>query len=287
MTVYDDLQVKIVAACREMEAIRAVILVGSRARKDRPLDEHSDLDLILFTPDLAAVQMMPGWIEALAPVWIPDYSYTGPGDPEWMVLYEGGYKVDYTFHKIQSGQSLQAVLAVMPYQSVLLRGFEILVDKTASQGDISWVFDEVNQPIHPTAEQFKTANDNFLLEAARAARFIERGDLWRAKMLCDTTLKQRLLTLIEWHAWAKNGLDYDTWYDGRYLSEWANPVVTAALPETFAVYETADLRRAFQATLTLYDQLAAETAAVLNLVYPTPGQEAAANWLRTLVDRNW
>lgn len=279
MISYEDLQASITAACQEAEAIRAVILVGSRARKDRPLDEHADLDFILFTPEPEAVKTMPAWIATIASVWVPDFSYTGPGDPEWMVLYEDGYKVDYTFHKIEPGQSLQDVLAVMPYQSVLLRGFEILVDKTASRGDVSWAFDEVNRPTYPTAEQFKSTNDNFFLEAARAARFIARGDLWRAKMLCDTTLKQQLLVLVEWHSRGKNGLEYDTWYDGRYLSEWADPLVTAALPDTFATYNTADLRRAFHATLTLYHQLALETAAALDLAYPTAGQEAALGWL--------
>lgn len=86
--------------------------------------------------------------------------------------------------------------------------------------------------------------------------------------------------MVEWQAKAKFGLTHDTWYHGRYLSQWADPQVVAALPETFAVYETADLQRAFQATLTLYDQLAAETAAILNFDYPTAGQQAALTWLK-------
>jgi aminoglycoside 6-adenylyltransferase len=279
---YHTLQTKIVSACQQADAIRALILVGSRARKDRPLDDHADLDFILLTPDPEAVKIMPPWIESLAPIWVPDYSFTGAGDPEWMVIYEGGYKVDYTFHKIQPQQTLQEALAVMPYQSVLYRGFEVLLDKTSSQGKISWHFNEDNQPAHPAEESFKTANDNFLLEAVRAARFIDRGDLWRAKAACDTDLQQRLLTMIEWHARAKNGLTHDAWYDGRYLSEWADPMVTDVLPDTFAAYDTADLHRAFHVTLNLYHQLAAETAAALNYPYPTPGQQAALNWVMAL-----
>ncbi|MFZ0545213.1 MAG: aminoglycoside 6-adenylyltransferase [Candidatus Promineifilaceae bacterium] len=283
MTTYNELQTKIIAACQESEAIRAIILVGSRARKDQRIDVHSDLDYILFTPEPESVKTMPEWMETLAPIWVPDYSFTGADDPEWMILYEGGYKVDCTFHKIQPEQTLQEVMTAMPYQGVLSRGFEVLLDKTASKGQINWVYTENNRPSHPTAEQFKQTNDNFLLEAARAARFIERGgDTWRAKWVCDTVHKQKLLTMIEWHTRAKYGLEHDTWYNGRYLSEWADPMVTTALPSTFAAYETADLRRAFQATLALYHRLASETAAALNFNYPTPGQAAALNWLKTL-----
>jgi aminoglycoside 6-adenylyltransferase len=284
MISYETFQAKIIAACREEEAIRAIILVGSRARKERPLDEHADLDLILFTPEPADVQTMPGWIESLAPMWAPDYSHTGAGDPEWEVVYEDGCKVDYTFHRIQPTQTLQDVLESMPYQSVLRRGFKILLDKTGSNGRVTWRFPEERRPAHPSAAQFNAAVNHFLMEAARTVRFIARGDLWRAKTACDTVLKESLLTMIEWQARAKYGLERDVWYGGRYLSEWADPAVTAALPETFAAYDTADLQRAFQATLFLYHRLAAETAAALHFDYPTAGQDAAVKWLRSFVN---
>jgi aminoglycoside 6-adenylyltransferase len=125
------------------------------------------------------------------------------------------------------------------------------------------------------------AVDKFLLEATRAIRFVARADMWRAKVACDTDLKHLLLGMIEWQAQSKHGLAHDTWYDGRYLSEWADPEVVAALPATFATYQKAALERALQSTLTLYDQLAAETAAQLGFQYPTRGQQAAINWLRT------
>jgi aminoglycoside 6-adenylyltransferase len=280
MISYETLQSRIIAACQESKAIRALLLVGSRARKDRPLDNHADLDYILLTPEPDAVKTMPAWIETVANIWVPDYSYTGPGDPEWEVIYEGGFKVDFTFHYIEPEETLQNRLEQMPYQAVLLRGFQVLIDKTQSQGHITWSFKKDNRQLHLTGQVFKTAVNNFLLEAARAARFIDRGDLWRAKMACDADLKHLLLTMIEWQARAKNGRDYDTWYDGRYLSEWADPDIVAALPATFAAYDTADLRFAFQATLALYHQLAAETAAAFNYPYPTPGQQSTLLWLQ-------
>jgi aminoglycoside 6-adenylyltransferase len=100
-------------------------------------------------------------------------------------------------------------------------------------------------------------------------------------MLCDSILKEQLLTMMEWHVRAIHGPQHDTWYNGRYLSEWADPQAAAALPATFAAYNPADLRRALQQTLTLYDRLASETAAHLTLSYPTPGQQATLTWLKS------
>lgn len=282
MTNYQTLQSSIIDACRESETIQAVILVGSRARNPKSVDDHADLDYLLFASDLSDITSLPGWIESLGTIWLPDFSLTGPGDPEWMVIFEGGLKADFVFLKLRPGQTLQAILPQIPYQGVLARGFQVMLDKTASGGEVSWTPDINETPTHPPQQDFRTANDAFLMAAARAARLIDRRDLWRAKFACDTELKKQLLTLLEWHAHAKNGLQHDTWYDGRNLAEWADPAALAALPETFAAYEAADLKRAFQATLTLYDRLAAETAAALHYPYPTPGQSAALKWLRSL-----
>jgi aminoglycoside 6-adenylyltransferase len=280
------LQTNILTACQELAVIQAVLLIGSRARTEPPPDAFADIDYLLFTPETADFIPMPELIRAASPLWLADFSYTGRGDPEWMVVYEGGHKVDFIFTTIQPGQTLQQNLASTPYKIVLPRGFQMLLDKTASKGQIALDFTDYNLLTYPTTADFQSANDSFLLEAARAAKFIQRGDTWRAKDDCDNGLKKRLLTMIEWQASAKYGLEHDTWYDGRYLAQWADPPVVAALPDTFAAYETADLHRALQATLTLYDQLAAETAERLNFPYPTAGQQAALNWLKTAGESN-
>ena len=83
MNHFQSLQTKIIAACEADDFIRGVILIGSQARTGI-VDELADLDLILFTTDTAIYTTMPAWIESLSPIWIPDFSYTGGGDPEWM-----------------------------------------------------------------------------------------------------------------------------------------------------------------------------------------------------------
>ncbi len=280
MSNFQRLQSNILAACQELSAIQAVLLIGSRARTAPPADALADLDLLLFTPDTADFIPMPDFISSVSNIWLSDFSYTGRGDPEWMIVYEGGLKVDYIFTTIQPGQTLQENLETTPYQIILPRGFRVLMDKTPSRSQITLDLEGINEPAHPTATEFQAANDTFLLEASRAAKFIQRQDMWRAKDGCDSGLKKRLLTMIEWHTKAKCGLEHDTWYHGRYLNQWAAPDVVAALPDTFGAYELADLDRALQATLNLYDQLAGETAEILGFHYPTAGQQAALNWLK-------
>jgi hypothetical protein len=39
---------------------------------------------------------------------------------------------------------------------------------------------------------------------------LKRGELWRAKRQCDGDLKQRLLTMLDWHEHATHGPSHDT-----------------------------------------------------------------------------
>jgi aminoglycoside 6-adenylyltransferase len=275
------LQTNILTACQELDSIRAVLLIGSRARTEPPPDDLADIDLLLFTTDTADFIPLPSFVAEAGELWLSDFSYTGGGDPEWMVVYEGGYKVDYMFTIIQPDETFQQNLDNSYYRIIFPRGYQVLIDKTASDGQIVLTLEDLKQPMLPTAAEFVALNDTFLLEASRTVKFIERRDMWRAKDGVDSVLKKRLLTMLEWHARAKYGLERDTWYYGRYLAEWTDPEVVAQLPETFGTYDPVDLGRALQATLSLYNQLAAETAVRLDFDYPTPGQKAALDWLRT------
>jgi aminoglycoside 6-adenylyltransferase len=50
-TSYDGLIARFLAWAREQDDLRGVLMLGSRARTDRPADEWSDLDLVLLTTE--------------------------------------------------------------------------------------------------------------------------------------------------------------------------------------------------------------------------------------------
>lgn len=105
------------------------------------------------------------------------------------------------------------------------------------------------------------------------AKHLRRGELWWAKSCCDSYLKNLLLTMLECHARAARGPNFDTWMRGRFLEEWADARAVAALPEIYAHYEEEDIWRALLATMELFRWLAVETAETLDYVYPTYGDE--------------
>jgi aminoglycoside 6-adenylyltransferase len=262
--------------------IRAGLVIGSRARTDHPADEWSDLDLLVFTADPARYTGEPVWLEQFGLIWVKVLNWIYGVDPEWLVVFDEGVKIDIAFTSISEGAvSLPAVIATSRHVEVIRRGARVLLDKT-STGSASTieVAPRAANPL-PTLAEFNAALNQTWLDVMRTAKFIKRRDLWRAKQSCDCLLKQHLLTLLEWQAQA-TGSGLDVWHDGRFLDEWSDGETVAALPATFATYDQADLWRALLATFDLYCSVAVKTALQLGQPYPANSSEQIAHWLHGL-----
>jgi aminoglycoside 6-adenylyltransferase len=195
---------------------------------------------------------------------------------EWLIVYAGGLDFDLAVFPV-SAPLTPAQVVEAHLEEVLARGWRVLLDRDGGMTGLDFPAPQA-QP--PDAEAFQQAVHGFWRYVERAAKKLRRGELWMAKGLVDGTLKTALLVMLEWHAGA--GGAADAWYDGHHLEAWADPRALAALPETFARYETGDLWRALRATMTLYGWLGRETAARLGLVYPAETEAHIRAWVETL-----
>lgn len=75
--------------------------------------------------------------------------------------------------------------------------------------------------------------------------------------------------MLEWHARAAHGWDYDTWHDGHFLTQWTDPLTWNDLQDAFGCFDAADSWRALLTTMGLFRRLANETALRLSYMYPT------------------
>lgn len=279
-TTYAQLECNFVAWAEEGADIRSAIVIGSRARREQPADEWSDLDIILYATDPAVYAANPDWLSALGEVWLPHLNDTFAGEAEWLVLFAGGLKADFILSTAKG--PLQQTINQSPYQVVLRRGVRVLFDKDAPDSPLTLPEAWLASPPHPPQDEFLVLVNQVFLSATRAAKLLKRGELWGAKYQCDTDMKRHLLTMLEWHARATHGPNHDTWYDGRYLDQWADPQARADLPATFAAYDASDLWRALFATLDLFRRLAIETAEQLNYAYPIQAERHINAWLEEI-----
>jgi aminoglycoside 6-adenylyltransferase len=281
-TPYQQLELRLVDWAQTQSAIKAIIVVGSRARSVHSADEWSDLDLVIFANDATPYLSDPAWLNTFGIVIAADSQSFGKHDREWIALYADGSKLDAAFLSIDlvAAPTLQHMLDAFPYPTVLHRGVRVLVDKTGTSTELR--LPQVNSAPLPDQTEFEALIKRMLLGAIKTAKFIRRADLWRAKQLCDGELKQHVLTLLEWHAAAQPD-QRDIWYEGRFLAEWADREALVELPATFATYQKADLTRALFATLDLFRRLARDIARRLDYAYPVQVDQFADQTIRSML----
>jgi aminoglycoside 6-adenylyltransferase len=293
-----DLEARFVAWAAARPDVRAAIVVGSRARTDHPADEWADLDVGFTTTQQRRYLESADWLSEIGTVWA---AYRDPTGITRHVLFEGG--LDAGFAPIPHGQ-LKLAVRLMPLARrfpVLFRlpgggqlraalaeaaeyyrrGGRVILDKDGLAEKFLALLPPVDARHRlPAAEQFAEVVNEFWFAAVWTAKHLQRGELWWAKCSGgDGRMKTLLLRMTEWHAWAVHGPEYDTWDDGRFLEEWADPRVVEALGPTFAHYDPDDARRALLATMDVFRWLAKETAERLGHPYPAAAEAGVTDWV--------
>jgi aminoglycoside 6-adenylyltransferase len=273
-----QLENRIIKWAESQANIRAILVVGSRARRDFPADEWSDLDLMVFATDFGSYLAHGDWLDNIGKVWINLPFQTGGGDPERLVLFDGGRKVDFVFLAVEG---LQRMVESGTLGDVYHRGYYTLVDKDGLAGQL--IPPSFSPPPYekPSEHTFALTVDFFWYGAVYVARQIRRRNLWVVKFR-DWSMKEQLLRMLEWHARAGRGWDYDTWHDGHFLSQWTDPQTWNDLQGAFGRFDAVDSWQALLTTMGLFRRLATETASRLSYTYPTAVEECTTQLVNVL-----
>lgn len=284
-TAYAQLIERIAAWARGRPDLRAVLVIGSRARSDYPADPWSDLDVVLVTTDPDVYLAGADWLEALGTVWITFLEPTAVGGQlERRVLFAGGLDVDFSVVPYRDLVMMERQGLPPEVGAVLRRGVRTLLDRDgcALRLEAAARLQAASVPA-PTQADFDQLCHDFWYHAVWVAKKLRRGEIWTALMCCDGYMKRRLLTLVEWHARAGRGPHWDTWHAGRFLERWADPRVLQGLRGAFGHYDAGDVRRALVATMDLFRWVAAETAGLLGLKYPAEADARATELVLSLL----
>jgi len=182
--------------------IIGVMIIGSQARDDHPADKWSDLDLWIITTDPDLYLSATGWIEKIEKPLITFQQGVLDSGRERKVLFTNGLDVDFAF---DTPEQFQKSLQDTTILDIIRRGINIILDK---DGEITQAINNLPQfsfPKPPTQAEFHELIHIFWYRAQWAAKRLRRGELWVGKRSCDTTMKELLITIIEWHTRASNG----------------------------------------------------------------------------------
>jgi len=272
---YEQLIERFVAWARTHPDIHVAIVVGSRARAERPADEWSDLDIAMFVTDPEPYLTSADWLNNMGDFRITFVEPTMGGEMERRVLFNGGLDVDFSI--IPYAKMKQMIQHGVPPEvaGIIHRGIRVLLDREGLAARLNLTDIEPASPGSPAQAEFLDAISDFWYHAVFTAKKLRRGELWYAKACTDGYMKRLLLRMIEWHSQTINGGHCDTWHDGRFMERWADPRVLEGLCDAFAHYDQDDIRRALLATMDLFRWLAKEIAERLAYRYPTLADEYA------------
>jgi aminoglycoside 6-adenylyltransferase len=162
---------------------------------------------------------------------------------------------------------LEAAVEDPETASVIARGHRVLLDKIGL-ADLAARAASVEQPRRlPDDREFRELAADFWYHALWAARKLARGEILMAKRSVDGYLKERLLTLLTWHARAGDP-ELDTWHEARFFERWADRRAVEALRDAYAHYDADEVRRALLATMDAFERFERETAERLALGAP-------------------
>lgn len=265
----------------ERPDINAMLIVGSRARTERPADRWSDLDLVFTTTDPRPYLDDTRWLDAFGPVLLTFIEPTLiPGVSERRVLFEDGLDVDLVPVPVDGLPSL-----LSPAGDVIARGVRVLVDKDGELGRRLVEGPTEHEHAHPelTAHEFESLVADVLYHFLWTARKLRRGELWTAGVCLEGYLRWHLLRLVEWHARLVRGTT-DVWFEGRFLDQWADRDVLDGIAAASSRYDAADIRRALHAMADLFRRLAIETATACDFAYPDDRHERVMGLVGRVLD---
>jgi hypothetical protein len=176
------------------------------------------------------------------------------------------------FYFTMGAEDLTAVLPSAAYFPVIQRGAKLWYQRPGV--DLRLPDPQPAPAARPAEAEFLALVSAMFLYGHKMAKLMRRGDVVRAKMVLESVLRPPLLTLIAWHAQAMFGPERDTWYNGRFLAEWADPRVLAALPNTYGGYSAEETWRSLFGVLILSRWLAEETAVCWHFSFPRSRRRA-------------
>ncbi len=266
-------------------SVRALILLGSRARSEDPADEWSDTDLLVFSTDADRWLRDGSWLDDLGPVILTFLEATAlAGLFERRVLFEGAVDVDMVMIPIDAIEGIISSKGALP---VLARGYRLLVDKDGrftsladrvAAADPGAIDDAAPWPPDPVA--VANAMNDYLYHCAWITKKLRRGELAVAVGCQNLHQARTMRRFVEWQAKARTGGATNTYYDGRHLERWAVPETVAELDATQSRYSPSDVRRSVLESADLFRTIATEVGRACDVDYPDAAHERVMSWVR-------
>lgn len=272
---YEEFEKRLTNYAALREDIRAVAVIGSRARLEHPADLWSDMDIIIYSKTLEYYLGHPDWISELGEVLCSFQFQSAGNDRERLTLFEGGWQVDFVIHTYEElcRYSSESITPKNFY-----RGVKILIDKDRLCESLLPDHFQPPKGLLLSEQYFYQIANMFWFSSLYIGKQLMRGEVWGALMR-DHDSKGLLLQMIEWTEKLRHGETYDTWHGGRFLYLWSSPEIQEALSRTFGRYDRKDAWNALSESAKLFLSLSKEVSEKMHYSRPEKLERFVLSWV--------
>ena len=259
-----------------VDNIRAVILVASRADPHRKSDLLSDYDIEVYVRDTGPMVRDDSWVSEFGSVMVRWPSWPRPThSEEWvtqLILFDDGVRIDFqiTARKPRESRELDS-------------GYRILVDKDGLAERLPPPSYSRQAVRRPTAKVFDSRMNAFWWDIIYVAKGLWRGELTYAKGMLDGTIRiDKLHPLIEWYIGVLHGWSVDVGIYGRWFHYYLDGPTWKHYRRTYAGASLEDNWRALFETIEFARAVGKRVAEVHEFEYPDEVDKKVTGYIQTI-----
>ena len=249
---------------REQNAIRAVVMNGSRANPNARRDPFQDYDIVYLANDLGGYirqEWIPRYFGEIMILQLPDDMSDPPAEGiegyTYLMQFVDGTRIDLAFQPLTAARSV-----VSDSLSVVLLDKDHLLDGTPPASDKDYL------PDLPTRKHFDDCCNEFWWVNPYVAKGLWRDELPYAKHAMDALLRPQVMKMITWDTAQRTGYRIALGKWGKHLKDHLEPADWRSLLATYADGQPEKLWTALHEAQALFRRMAIRVAQSNGYRYP-------------------
>jgi aminoglycoside 6-adenylyltransferase len=210
----------------DQDAIRAVLMNGSRVNPNAPQDFFCDYDVVYYCTDPSPFLSDRSWIPVFGDlVMLQQNDGDSYGLPAFifLLLFRDGVRIDLSFDYLPN-------LAHLAEDSLT----RVLLDKDGRIDPLLPSSDRGYYPAKPTRKAFDECINEIFWCSNNLAKGIWRGEMPYVKYMQDVVIREAFLKLLEWYAASQHGWQVSPGKFGKWLEKFLPPEIWQGVVKTYA-----------------------------------------------------
>ncbi len=230
MRTEQEIKELILGIAKRDERIRAVILNGSRANPNAPIDIFQDFDIIYVVTEIASFKDDSDWLDQFGERMImqrPDDMGEKPCNNDapyaFLIQFADGNRIDLTLFPLAKVNEMAE-----DSLSVLLLDKDDLIKPLPLSSDKSY------WPTPPTAIEFAHCCNEFWWVSTYVAKGLWREEIVYARATQEQYVRPMLLRMLVWYIGIKTDFSRNPGKLGKYFQQYLEPELWEILMGSYA-----------------------------------------------------